>query len=267
VEGDAFIPGTIYAHDVRGLSPLKLYANSITSIFIDNTTGFVGVGKENPTVMLDVNGSVNALGVFVNGTSVCLSNGTNCQASGSADSPWTNNSRQVYLKNEMPQLVNVTGLIVNGSNPSIYMKTSRATGAYSTALGYKNNASGAKAFVGGGQQNTASGNLAFIGGGVNNKASGIGASIINGLNNIVSGRYSFAFGRNINIIDDYYAVFFSPTYPGRVGINTEKPSSSLEVHGGNITLTNSTPTEKNYIKFGRGGYMYDNGTALILGHD
>ena len=57
------------------------------------------------------------------------------------------------------------------------------------------------------------------------------------------------------------------TTDGKIGIGTSNPESKLHVHGGNITLTNSTATEQNYIKFGRGGYMYDNGTALILGHD
>ena len=53
---------------------------------------------------------------------------------------------------------------------------------------------------------------------------------------------------------------------GNVGIGTTSPSSKLDVYGGNITLTNSTATENNYFKFGRGGYMYDNGTAVIIGH-
>ncbi|MCK4553033.1 hypothetical protein KAT80_02425 [Candidatus Pacearchaeota archaeon] len=53
---------------------------------------------------------------------------------------------------------------------------------------------------------------------------------------------------------------------GNVGIGTTSPNATLEVYGGNFTLMNSTGTELNYIKFGRGGYMYDNGTALILGH-
>ncbi len=56
------------------------------------------------------------------------------------------------------------------------------------------------------------------------------------------------------------------TTTGSVGIGTISPSSSLEVYGGNITLTNSTASENNYFKFGRGGYMYDNGTAVIIGH-
>ncbi len=53
---------------------------------------------------------------------------------------------------------------------------------------------------------------------------------------------------------------------GNVGIGTTAPSSKLDVYGGNITLTNSTASENNYFKFGRGGYMYDNGTAVIIGH-
>ena len=56
------------------------------------------------------------------------------------------------------------------------------------------------------------------------------------------------------------------TTTGYIGIGTTAPSSKLDVYGGNITLTNSTASENNYFKFGRGGYIYDNGTAVIIGH-
>ena len=53
---------------------------------------------------------------------------------------------------------------------------------------------------------------------------------------------------------------------GNVGIGIINPSSKLDIYGGNITLSNSTASELNYFKFGRGGYIYDNGTAIIIGH-
>ncbi|MCG8685776.1 MAG: hypothetical protein MI892_12930, partial [Desulfobacterales bacterium] len=54
---------------------------------------------------------------------------------------------------------------------------------------------------------------------------------------------------------------------GNVGIGIMDPSERFHVSGGNITLSNSTVDEINYFKFGRGGYMYDNGSALIFGYD
>jgi hypothetical protein len=52
----------------------------------------------------------------------------------------------------------------------------------------------------------------------------------------------------------------------RIGIGTTNPTSKLHVKGGNITLENSTATENNYFKFGKGGYMYDDGTYVVIGH-
>ena len=53
-----------------------------------------------------------------------------------------------------------------------------------------------------------------------------------------------------------------------VGINTTTPDVELEVNGSieaseNITLTSLD----SYINFGGGGFMYDNGTTLIIGHN
>jgi len=35
---------------------------------------------------------------------------------------------------------------------------------------------------------------------------------------------------------------------------------------GNLTIANTTEVPE-YFKFSSGGYMYDNGTSLILGHN
>jgi len=50
---------------------------------------------------------------------------------------------------------------------------------------------------------------------------------------------------------------------GKVGIATTVPTQTLDVNGSmNISATASNP----YLYFGKGGYMYDNGTATIIGH-
>ena len=54
---------------------------------------------------------------------------------------------------------------------------------------------------------------------------------------------------------------------GNVGIGTTSPSSLLDISGSNLTLTNETGTDYVYIKFSAGGFIYDNGTAIIIGHD
>lgn len=50
------------------------------------------------------------------------------------------------------------------------------------------------------------------------------------------------------------------TSAGYVGIGTITPTQKLDV-AGNVNITSG-----GNISFGKGGYMYDNGTALILGH-
>ena len=52
----------------------------------------------------------------------------------------------------------------------------------------------------------------------------------------------------------------------RVGINTTSPSSLLDISGGNLTLTNETAATSPFIKFATGGYIYNNGTAIIIGY-
>ena len=52
---------------------------------------------------------------------------------------------------------------------------------------------------------------------------------------------------------------------GKVGIGTITPSTKLDVVG-QINLSSSTQSDQR-INFGAGGYMYDNGTTIIIGHN
>ncbi len=54
------------------------------------------------------------------------------------------------------------------------------------------------------------------------------------------------------------------TSAGRVGINNTNPTQVLDV-GGNIMVNGSGGNDP-YIYFGKGGYIYDNGTDLVFGH-
>ena len=56
---------------------------------------------------------------------------------------------------------------------------------------------------------------------------------------------------------------YNDTATAKVGINTSTPTQLLDVKGAiNVSVTEGTP----YIYFGKGGYIYDNGNALVLGH-
>ncbi len=52
---------------------------------------------------------------------------------------------------------------------------------------------------------------------------------------------------------------------GNVGIGTTTPSQKLDV-AGNMNVSGSGGSDP-YIYFGKGGYIYDNGTAVIIGHN
>jgi hypothetical protein len=75
VNGSGNFSGTVYATNFSSNSPLQLQTKGVTRIYINDTTGYVGIGTTNPTQMFDVNGSVNFSGtnaqLLVNGSQVC----------------------------------------------------------------------------------------------------------------------------------------------------------------------------------------------------
>ncbi|MBS3150972.1 hypothetical protein J4443_01160 [Candidatus Woesearchaeota archaeon] len=75
---------------------------------------------------------------------------------------------------------------------------------------------------------------------------------------------------NVTFADNFTVdgdTFYVDASANRVGIGTTSPSSLLDISGGNLTITNTTATDFPYILFSPGGYIYDNGTALVIGHN
>ncbi|MCK5833712.1 hypothetical protein KAH81_08590, partial [bacterium] len=110
-------------------------------------------------------------------------------------------------------------------------KNNASSSAATVGGGYDNSASNTNATVSGGKENTASGINSAIGGGYRNEASGYYSTIPGGLADTVSGDWSFAFGNNVTVVDNYTAVFFNSGNPGEIGINNETPTSALDVNG------------------------------------
>ena len=77
------------------------------------------------------------------------------------------------------------------------------------------------------------------------------------------------FAANVSFADNLTvdgSTFYVDASSNNVGIGTTTPSSILDVSGGNLTITNETATDFPYILFSPGGYIYDNGTAIVIGH-
>lgn len=78
----------------------------------------------------------------------------------------------------------------------------------------------------------------------------------------------FALGESIdNVIDGWIRINGNLNVTGNVSV-----AESLNVTGNttffsNANFTNNNATDLDYVKFVGGGYIYDNGTSLILGHD
>lgn len=221
------VSGVVYANNFSSNSPLYLQTAGATRIFVNDTTGNVGIGTLDARTRLRVDGNLNITAGF----DVCIEGG-NCLSAAGGAGVWQDAGGQIQLVAGSSQLVNITNtLFVNETNPSIYMDSNNILGFNSIALGvngivtangssilggyynnvsanyssiaggYNNAASGYSSFVGGGYNNTASGPGSFVGGGGNdgimpmaNIASGDVSVITGGLGNIASGQGSFVGG-------------------------------------------------------------------------
>jgi len=116
--------------------------------------------------------------------------------------------------------------------------------------GLQNTASGYSSTVGGGELNSTSGSYSTVGGGYLNTASGVASTVGGGSRNTAAGDLSWAGGRYMSLTGDAYHTFvwgyadsaqsiatpnafliFPSGTPGRVGIGTSDPNSTLHLDG------------------------------------
>jgi hypothetical protein len=147
------------------------------------------------------------------------------------------------------------GFIGGGANNAAKHKSAIAGGEFNSTeqlgfvgAGYSNWA-GSYGVVAGGFDNTSGGYSTSIGGGASNQATGDYSTVPGGSGNVSVGQYSLAGGRNARANHNGAFVWSDSTAPatpfassgadqflilanGGVGINTNAPTSSLQVNGG-----------------------------------
>ncbi len=202
-----------------------------THVVLESIGDSVGIGTDNPTEKLSVEGNVSVsvdltaggkLNVGQSNTNsgtLSMVLGNNNQSSGNYSTVTGGGSNQA-----LNQYTVVGGgasnsaigshAVVSGGQSNVagdqwscvgggaYNHANRLAAA--VAGGYADTASGIYSFVGGGQSNRADGSRAAILGGQNNKAEGGLAAIGGGLDNMASGKYaSIPGGRNCHVLGDY----------------------------------------------------------------
>ena len=193
-----------------GAAPIAHFidANGADIIFADN--GYVGLGTYNPSVKLQVIGSLSGYGdlTYIGEGKIGLNqtaSGTYSSTTGGANNTSSGDYSHIGggMNNQSTGLYAIIGggigNIASGNNSVIVGgDTNQSTGVLSFVGGGGINTSGGLySFVGGGLNNTSSGLLTYVGAGSSNNATGVQSSIVGGVNNTATAFNSFILGSGI----------------------------------------------------------------------
>ena len=231
---------------VNGTGVLLNIKNDTNSfLFVTGDSGYIGVGTTSPSNTLDVRGQGNFSG------KVYINNATDI-------STWESNvSRNwtipaIDYANLLNKTKNIQELLNSTDVYSTYNATYEATNSSGNLIPVLEGLINSTSWL----RNGANVILSNLG-----DLIGIGTATPTAVLEINSTNPNL-----LNISNSSDTILFVNGSTGDVGIGTSNPDSALDVSGGNLTITNETASPL-YFKFSEGGYMYDNGTALILGHD
>lgn len=216
--------GAFVWNDAASTAPADSFYSTADNQFLINSSGGVGINKNDPASALDVNGSVTASAFIGDGsglTNLPAFNGWSL--TGNAGSDTTNNF--LGTTDDMPldlKINNVRGLrlayaetspgnaapnIVGGfSGNNIDAGAAAATISGGGANGAVNSVLADFATVSGGINNTAGSRGATIAGGLSNTVSGLSATISGGQNNTATGNDATVSGGNRNTASGSYAI-------------------------------------------------------------
>jgi hypothetical protein len=207
-EAGAMHSGAFVWADSQGVP----FSSTSDNQFLIRAAGGVGINKNNPTVALDVNGTVKATAFQGMGAPLVFSTTDNQPLTFSV-----NNQRALRLEftgasaganiigGHEGNSISATsfGGIIAGGGLSGQLNAIQGFGDYSVIGGGKGNVvSAGVSTIAGGDRNTVSGGGATVGGGQFNSATANYSTVPGGASNTAVGQYSFAAGRQAKAIHD-----------------------------------------------------------------
>ena len=78
-------------------------------------------------------------------------------------------------------------------------------------------------------------------------AGGDTSSILGGKGNVISGQFSLAFGKGVNVGNDYVAAFYDSLTPGKLAVNYPNPNSALHCNGSMATSVETIDIPDTYL--------------------
>ena len=249
---------------VNGTGVLLNIKNDTNSfLFVTGDSGYIGVGTTSPSNTLDVRGQGNFSGkVYINNATDISTWESNVSRNWTI--PAIDYANLLNKTKNIQEILNSTGVYsipLTINNTKNLQEILNSTGIYTIPLTI--NSSENLIPVLEGLINSTS----WLRNGANVILSNLGDLIGIGTATPTAVLEINSTNPNLlNISNSSDTILFVNGSTGDVGIGTSNPDSALDVSGGNLTITNETASPL-YFKFSEGGYMYDNGTALILGHD